>query len=264
MTIHGISTGTAALEPPRSIERTGAQGREGGDAFSVEVKEGAERLLHRPAVDREGRRRAPVRSGRRVSEHHGNDEQRVAEAARADRRERGAGQRYGASEPQQQDDEPEASDDEEDTERFEHSADPDPGQDGALSAASAFADSGRRRSGAYCAPRDGEQGDLGALRAQLQRLREEPQGEVTLLLPALGRVTARAVPEGVAVEMAVPLRQLAALQRAREGLEKSLAAAGLQVASVTLRVLPDPFGGLDAPDESAPRRDARGLVDVLA
>lgn len=262
MTIHGISTGTAALERPRSIDRTGAQGREGGDAFSVEVKEGAERLLHRPAVDREGRRRAPVRSGRRVSDHHGTDEQRVAEAARADRRERGAGQRYSSSEPQ--DEEPEPTEDEEDTERFEHSAEPEPGQDGALSAASAFADSGRRRSGAYCAPRDGEQGDLGALRAQLQRLREEPQGEVTLLLPALGRVTARAVPEGVAVEMAVPLRQLGALQRARAGLEQSLAAAGLQVASVTLRVLPDPFGGLDAPDESAPRRDARGLVDVLA
>ena len=102
------------------------------------------------------RRSTPSKVGRvpTLSAVSGSVRRVYAAALFADRRERGAGQRYSSSEPQ--DEEPEPTEDEEDTERFEHSVEPEPGQDGALSAASAFADSGRRRSGAYCAPRDGE------------------------------------------------------------------------------------------------------------
>ncbi len=104
--------------------------------------------------------------------------------------------------------------------------------------------------------------DFEALTTHLLNL-QEPIREVTLYLPALGRVTARTEAGAINIILDVPRRLLGAVRRGQKEMQERMIRQGLNVARILLETHeeeePAPAGVRDP--GSWP---ARGLVDVMA
>ena len=221
--IHALSNHPPS---PTSIDRPLRGSGQGREEFNLELGHhgGVERSSGAGESGRAARRRVPLRFGRRISEIHRRSEHAIEETQRKDPHEHGFGAQQEA-----------------------------PGQD----------DSGASPEESESEPSGQEEGrDFLELQAQLARLPHQPAQEVTLYLPSLGRISARTTADGVMVELAVPLRRLAALQRGQEDLRQRLQRAGIVVSSLVLRVLPAYLEDDDEP--LAETGGAHGLVDVLA
>jgi hypothetical protein len=103
--------------------------------------------------------------------------------------------------------------------------------------------------------------DFEELTAHLLGLQGEIR-EVTLLLPALGRVTARSENGAITIVVDVPQHLLAAVRRGGEEMRERMNQKGLFVTRILVRSH-DEEAAAESP-EPAQKRSARGLVDVMA